>query len=183
MKVQLKFKNKVYENYLIDENAIIYDLEGNIQETYLYHNRPWFKSHGIHKYVMHSLIGYKENLVIHHINEDKFDNRLINLKYMDAGEHMRLHKTGKPSPNKGKKMNLSEEARQRMSDAKKGKRPPNYGKPCPQSVKDALRKANSGNTIIRGRIWVNNGVISKMVYPNEIPEGFVSGRIFVKNNK
>lgn len=178
MKVQLKFKNKVYENYLIDENGIIYDLNGNIQETYLYGNRPYFKVHGVHKYVIHSFIGYVENKVIHHINENKHDNALSNLVYMDAGEHMILHKSGKPSPNKGKKLNLTEEARKRMSDAKKGKRPPSYGKPCPQSVKDALSKSNSGNTNIRGRIWVNDGFVNKMVYPDNIPDGFERGRIY-----
>lgn len=175
MKVQLKFKNKVYEDYLIDENGIIYDLNGNIQKTYLYKNRPLFKAHGVHKYVVHSFIGYVENKVIHHINENKHDNSLSNLVYLDPGEHLSLHKSGKTPWNKGKKMYLTEEARKRMSDAKKGKRPPNYGKPCPQTVKDALKKSNSGNTIIRDRIWVNNGVVNKMVYPNQIPDGFVRG--------
>ena len=177
MKVQLKFKNKVYKNYFIDENGVIYNEKDEPQKTYLYYNRPYFKGAAVHKYVMHSFIGYKENLIIHHINENKLDNRLINLKYMDAGEHMRLHKKGKTAWNKGIRMNLSEETRKRMSDAKKGKKPGNYGKPCPQTVKDALKKANAGNTIIRGRIWVNNGVINKMVYPNDIPAGFFRGML------
>lgn len=150
MKVQLKFRNKVYENYLIDENGIIYDLDNIPQKTYLHKNRPCFKGNGVHAYVVHSFIGYVEKKVIHHINENKHDNSLSNLVYMDHREHSALH---------------------------------NFGKSRPQSVKDAIKKAKIGNTIIRGRIWVNNGVISKMVYPNEIPEGFVSGRIFVKNNK
>lgn len=171
MKVQLKFKNKVYEDYLIDENGIIYDLNNIPQKTYLYKNRPLFKAHGVHKYVIHSFIGYVEDKVIHHINEDKLDNSLSNLVYMDPGEHMKLHKSGKTPWNKGIKMDLSEEARKKMSDAKKGKRSNSYGKPRSQTTKDAISKSN------RGRIWMNNGVVNKRVYPDQIPEGFVRGRI------
>lgn len=43
MKVQLTFKNKVYDNYQIDENGVIYDLEGNEQPTYIKQGRPTFK--------------------------------------------------------------------------------------------------------------------------------------------
>lgn len=31
------------------------------------------------------------NFVVHHINEDKSDNRLINLQIQDRSEHIRLH--------------------------------------------------------------------------------------------
>lgn len=150
MKVQLKFKNKVYENYLIDENGVIYDLNGNIQETYQNQGRPIFKKVAVHRYVMHSFNGYREGMDIHHLNGDKFDNRLCNLVYLSSSEHISLHRSGKTSPMKGKPpwnkgQKMSEETTKRMSTARKG------------------------------RICVNNGVINKMVYPNEIPEGFVRG--------
>ena len=35
-----------------------------------------------------------------------------------------------------------------------------------------------GNTIAKGRIYVNNGKITKMVYPDEIPDGFKKGRLY-----
>lgn len=33
----------------------------------------------------------KENEIVHHINDDKKDNRLLNLKVMDRGDHTTLH--------------------------------------------------------------------------------------------
>jgi hypothetical protein len=37
---------------------------------------------------------------------------------------------------------------------------------------------HKGNTVAKGRIHINNGEINKMVYPNQIPEGFNKGRIY-----
>jgi hypothetical protein len=93
MKVQLKFKNKVYENYLIDENGIIYDLNGNIQPILIYNGRPHFKGYRLHSLVAHSIFGYKEGYDVHHLNFDKFDNRSCNLIYLTRKEHTRLHST------------------------------------------------------------------------------------------
>lgn len=183
MKVQLKFKNKVYEDYLIDENGIIYDLNGNVQKTYLHGDRPFFKRVPIHRYVMHSFIGDHEGMDIHHLNENKFDNRLCNLVYLSSSEHMSLHRSGKPPWNKGIKMDeefrkkvseaslgkkLTEEHKKKISEAQKGK------KLSDDHIKH-LSESQKGNTIARGRVWVNNGVENKFVYPDQIPEGFVRG--------
>lgn len=43
MKTKLKFKDKIYQDYFIDENGVIYDLEGNEQPTYIKQGRPTFK--------------------------------------------------------------------------------------------------------------------------------------------
>jgi hypothetical protein len=40
---------------------------------------------------------------VHHINEDKFDNRPENPAILKAEDHCALHGTGKPPPNKGTK--------------------------------------------------------------------------------
>lgn len=37
-------------------------------------------------------------------------------------------------------------------------------------------KINIGNKVAHGRVWINNGITNKMVYPHEIPEGYVKGR-------
>ena len=86
MKVQLKFKNQPIEGYLIDENGIIYDLEGNIQPIVSYNGRPHFKGKRLHCLVGHSILGYKEGYDIHHKN---FDNRSCNL--FDKKRTLRLH--------------------------------------------------------------------------------------------
>lgn len=46
-----------------------------------------------HRLVAEKMIGryLKENEVVHHINENKLDNRPENLKVMTAWEHMKLH--------------------------------------------------------------------------------------------
>lgn len=93
MKVQLKFRNQSIEGYLIDENGIIYDLEGNIQPILNYSGRPHFKGKRLHCLVAHSIFGYKERFDIHHKNFDKFDNRSCNLIYLTRKEHTRLHST------------------------------------------------------------------------------------------
>jgi hypothetical protein len=39
-------------------------------------------------------------------------------------------------------------------------------------------KSNAaGNTNVRGRVWVNNGILNKRVKPDQIPEGFRNGRV------
>ena len=45
-------------------------------------------------------------------------------------------------------------------------------------TKAKMSLAHKGNTVAKGRIHINNGEINKMVYPNQIPEGFNKGRIY-----
>ena len=54
------------------------------------------RERAVHILLAERLLGrpLKENEVVHHINGDKTDNRLENLRVMERGEHTRLHKTG-----------------------------------------------------------------------------------------
>lgn len=172
MKVQLKFKNKVHENYLIDENGIIYDLNNIPQKTSIHQGRPEFKKFAIHRLVMHSFIGYKEGMDIHHLNEDKFDNRLANLVYLTRAEHISYHAA-----------NRNEETKNKLKNANLGEKNPMYGK-APwnkgkiqfnKEEREAISKRISKRNT--GRVWCNNGSVNKFVYPDQIPEGFVRGRV------
>lgn len=197
MKVQLKFKNQPVEGYLIDENAIIFDLEGNVQKKRLRtDNRYYFKGKAVYRLVMHSHKGYLRGFQIHHLNENKLDDRLENLVYLTNSEHTSIHNIG----NKyfvGKKH--SEEWKQHMREINLGKLGTTYGfvwvnnglknkfvKPddIPEGyIKGRICKKPTQETKIKmsqshkGEIWINNGIINKRVYPNEIPEGFTKGRI------
>lgn len=203
MKAQLKFKDKVYENYLIDENGIIYDLEGNVQQKKSRSDgRYYFKGKAVYRLVMHSHKEYLKGFQIHHLNEDKSDDRLENLVYLTISEHKSIHNIG----NKyglGKKH--SEEWKQHMREINLGKLSPTcgfvwvnngvknkfvkpddipegyikgrIGKKLSQETRIKMSQSRRGNTNVRGRVWVNNGVINKSVYPNEIPDGFVRGKL------
>lgn len=176
MKVQLTFKNKVYDNYQIDENGIIYDMNGNIQETYVKQGRPTFKKISVHRYVMHSFKGYQEGMDVHHLNGDKFDNRLDNLVYLTRSEHIALHSSNRPCSfrEKLRLANLGEK------NPMYGKDPWNKGKKVASFISEEGRISLSSKTAQRnaGRIWVNNGISNKFVYPDNIPDGFIyKGRI------
>lgn len=50
----------------------------------------------MHRWLMEQHLGKKllPSQIVHHINEDKSDNRIENLEVMDRGDHIRLHKLG-----------------------------------------------------------------------------------------
>ena len=89
------------------------------------------------------------------------------LIFLTKTEHMRLHKTGENNPRFGKPAwnngkHLSEETRQKLSEANKGKH----------------HSAETCKKIAEARIgtnWYNNGV--KNIRAKTCPEGFVQGRI------
>ena len=125
----------------------------------------------IHRIQVHTNLGYKKDYDIHHIDENKMNNSLSNLVYLTHSEHTKMH-------NKGKK--LSEETKQKMSEAKKGKHLSDEHK---RKLSEA-RKNISEETkrkiseALKAKIWINNGVISKRVQCDEdIPEGFSRGRL------
>lgn len=137
---QLKFKNDVIPGYFIDQNGKIYDSAGVEQEQKLYSSRPYyhFKSHEVHKMIAHSFWGYKKGFDIHHLNQIKTDNRLENICYLTRGEHRKLHMTGKKY-GLGKKhvFKHSEESKQKMSRAKKGKKRSEQVK---QKIRNSIKK-------------------------------------------
>ena len=92
----IRYRDKIFEDYFIDKNtAIITDKFGNVQDTYLHHSRMVFKSMPVHCIMMHTYNDYKEGLVVHHVDFDKDNNALSNLKYMTRQDHNRLHSLGK----------------------------------------------------------------------------------------
>ena len=73
---------------------------------YFLHRNRWLRTSHPHIqlsydvwnfYLPYALI--KEKEVIHHINKDSSDDRLINLQKMDENEHIRLHQKGKNNSN------------------------------------------------------------------------------------
>jgi len=78
---------------------------------------------------------------------------------------------------------LSKEQKQKQRESMLGKPAWNKGIPRPQSVKDAVSKANKGKTAWNkgiSRRWVTKDNINKLVYPNDLDtflkEGWTQGR-------
>ena len=134
----IRYKDIILEDYFINPvTAIITNLKGEIQKTYIKGGRPHFKCYKVHEWQVHTHYGWKQGMDIHHLDENKLNNSLSNLIYLTRSEHAKIH---------GK--NMSEKTKRKLSEATKGK------------------------------IWINNGVISKMLKCDEdIPEGFSRGRI------
>lgn len=85
------------------------------------------------------------------------------LVFLTCKEHTSLHMKGQSK---------SEQQKQKMSSAQKGK-------PKTEEHKKHLAIAfSSGKTQSRGSKWYNNGVINKRLYEDQlIPNGFVKGRL------
>ena len=73
---------------------------------------------------------------------------------------------------------VSEEAKNKIAEAMKGEKNPNYGKRYSEEHKKKLSEAHKGNTNTKGMHWYSNGKENKLCY--ECPDGFVPGRIIKK---
>lgn len=85
------------------------------------------------------------------------------LVFLTCEEHTSLHMKGQSK---------SEQQKQKMSNAQKGK-------PKTEEHKKHLTIAfSSGKTQSRGSKWYNNGIINKRLYEDQpIPNGFIKGRL------
>ena len=116
------------------------------------------------------------------------------LIFLTPANHRRLHKLGKPTWNKGKR--LSAEARKKMSEARKGKRfseshkkkmsEAKKGKQHSEEARKKIAEARKGKHLSaetrkklsearKGKHLYNNGVTS--ILAKTCPEGFVPGRL------
>ena len=188
----IRFRNKILNYFFIDPvTAIITNSKGEIQKISIHKDgRPYFKGHGVHKWQVHTHYGWKEGMDIHHLDENKLNNSLSNLVYLTRSEHTKIHH---------KCQTLSEETKQKMSEAKKGEKHPLYGKQLSEETKRKMSEAKKGNKNMLGkhhteetkrkirnsskglnkdRIWINNGVENRFIhFDEEIPEGFSRGML------
>ena len=148
----IRYKEKEFEEYSIcPATGDIFNAKtGEVQKTYMIQGRPVFKKMHVHCIMAHTFLGYKLSYIVHHLDENKLNNSLSNLVYLTRDEHMSLHKKGKPSWIKGKK--LSEETRAKMSSAHKGKQAWNKGKQLSEDARVKMSLAHKGKpSALRGR--------------------------------
>ena len=124
----------------------------------------------LHRAIFEDFYGeIPEGYYVHHKNEDKTDNCILNLQLISASEHNTLHKKGKP---------LSEETKKRMSENNArywlGKESPLRIKHA-RIVKKGFKKGKQNYVIKRDNEFVKQSVIPSRLlewftkeYPNEI---------------
>lgn len=156
-------KNKTLDEFTIDVNGTIRNNSGEIENTRIHKGYKIFKNQAIHRIMMYTFYGYRDwhKWHIHHLDGNRLNNKLDNLVYLTPSEHFKLHKKGK---------RLSEEHKRKISEYLKG----NKRMKGKHHSNETRKKISDSN---KGRIWVNNGIISKFIYQNEIPDGFIKGRI------
>ena len=97
-----------------------------------------------------------KGFVVHHIDENKLNDKLNNLKRMSKNEHVSFHM-------KGNQYTLgyvpSEETRKKISEKDKG------------------------NTNVKGRIWVTKDGKSKMIHPQQTEDFLNKGYEIGRNTK
>lgn len=111
--------------------------------------------------------------------ESREKNRQSHLGKHDGEKNPMYGKKGKLNPNYGRVH--SEEELQKMRDkwsyeksAQFGEKNGMYGK---HHSEDTKKKQSEKAKARKGKIFVNNGIIAKLVFPDAIPAGFTKGRL------
>lgn len=143
-------KDRVLEDFFIDDNGVITNKEGEVQKIYYYYGRPVFKSTQIHKIQMFTKCGWRDGRiwVIHHKDENILNNSISNLVFLTPSAHFSVHRKGIAPWNKGKK--TTEETKEKMSKVRKGRK------------------------------WFNDGVEEHLIFPEEALPHFQKGRLKCK---
>ena len=150
----IQYKDKIFPEYFIDPvTAIITNSKGEIQKTTIHKNgRPFFHYMEIHRIQVHTHLGYKLGMDIHHLDENKLNNSLSNLIYLTHSEHAKIHGE-----------NMSDEHKRKLSEAAKGKK-------LSEETKRKIGEAK------KSTIWITNCIENKRIDANiPIPDGFVKG--------
>lgn len=160
-------KDKVDERFNILADGTIVDLQGNVQELKTSKGRFYFEGVKTYQIQMWTNFGYRDTKkwAIHHKDQNPLNNSIYNLVFMTRSEHTKLHWKGKK---------FSEEHIKNLSKSHIGSR-------LSKETLTKLHFVHLGNEITKGRIWVNNGIENKMVYKDQIPNGFKKGRLYIKN--
>lgn len=91
-------RKQIFNNYWITPNGDVYNSKNELLKIQTYKNGYKYVNIKGHNRLIHRLVAmaflpdYSEDKQVHHINENKSDNRVENLKVMDIVEHQRQHK-------------------------------------------------------------------------------------------
>ena len=127
----IRYKNKIFEDFFINPiTGEITDKDGNIQE--LKFRGIWlsFKGMHVHMIQMHTNFEIRDGRkwAIHHKDLNKMNNSLDNLEYLTPSQHSKIHGE-----------NYSDERRKKISERKKGKNNPMYGRKHTEETKKKIK--------------------------------------------
>ena len=170
----IRYKDKVFDEYFIDpETAVITDKNGNIQHITRVHGRPVFKHMQVHRIQAYTAWGDYDSSIfdVHHLDDNKMNNSLSNLKLVEHDIHSSISNTGKPKSEAHKaKLRLvvrSDETKKLLSEKAKER--------CKNDV-SYLTNVRKMHEVVDGSKWWNNGV--KSVMSKECPgPNFKLGRL------
>ena len=145
--------NKIWHKYCCEDLSKIENYDIMMSEPH--NNREWCIHHRF-EIIDGIEVETKKSLIENGLYYDRPANELI---FMRTKEHNKMHSSGRTASEETK-------AKMRASWRKRG--------PMSAETKEKLRKANLG--IKRGH-WYNNGKESKIFNENEVPDGWLKGRI------
>lgn len=148
----------------------------------------------LHRLVAELFIPNPDNKpCVDHIDTDTHNNRSDNLRWVTYKENANNPLTLKHTSESSKGRQLTEETRQKISASNKGKTlseetrqkisSVHKGKTLSDETKRKISLMNKGKGI--GKIWVNNGIESKLIHPSDIEnhQGYKIGRIDVNKGR
>ena len=163
----VKYKNFIFNDYDIDEDGKFY-VKGKLKTYKRERPAPILKNENVtvraslYEIQMHTNVGYKPGMIIHHIDGNKENNSLQNLEYITRSEHTIHHKSG---------FHHTEETKLKMRCSHLGK---NVGPRHPWNEEEKLKRSIANKDLI----WISNGEVSKRIHSTKVlPEGYSYGRL------
>lgn len=131
----------------------------------------------VHRLVAQAFIPNPFNYpIVNHKDECKTNNAVDNLEWCDVkyndnygtrNERLSQKLSGRPHPWSVGRI-VSEETRRKLSEGRKGT-------PKSEDTKMKISKALKGRYL--GTVLYNNGVVTKRFMPDEVPDGWIKGRL------
>ena len=159
--MKIKYYEKINRLGNLTSYAEYNNIEFRKQKLGYYINIKLNKHLHVYFYETENKCSILKGNVIHHVDHNKENNDIINLKLMTKSEHISLHKIGNKNM-AGKKLN--EEVKKQLSDSAKlriGELHPRYGKKnsIEHNEKNSKTQINNGKN--KGN---NNPMASRSVY-------------------